>query len=247
MDKKITKVSLLALFTSVLMTNSVHAMQEQEPQETTTSQEQTTLETEQTLEPTAGEETVQAAVQEESSIESVTPYKMFVTDELFIFVHSGSSNRYRITGRIAASEEVEVVAKDNETGWLQVNYGGNKSGWVNNEMITSDSGAKEKLSKAQQQIRQLTAELEKIKAQPGVDVDQMNQQMANLKTDNQQLLKQVESLNQQKTELEASIQQIDETRKILDKLYDVGVILIGVFIGWLLSRRKRSGISFNHL
>lgn len=245
MDKKITKASLMTLIPALLLTFFVNAEQTTESQETVSSAPAvTTQEADESAQVTESEATAEEA---ESTISSVTPYQMYVTDQLFIFVHSGSSNRYRIIGRIGASEAVQVIAKDSETGWLQVTYDTTKTGWVNSTMITSTSGTKGQLALAEQKITELETKIKNTAEQPDVDIDQLNEQIANLQSDNQALLSQVDKVNAEKQELQASIKEVDETRKILDKLYDVGVILIGIFVGWLLSRRKRSGISFNHL
>lgn len=243
MDKKITKVSLMTLIPALLFSFIVNAQQTTESQtEENSATAEPSVQTTETNEPDLALD-----AEPESTISTVTPYQMFVTDDLFIFVHSGSSNRYRIIGRIGASEAVQVIAKDSETGWLQVNYDTTKTGWVNSNMITATSGTKGQLSLAEKKIEELEAKISKNDNQPDVDVEQLNAQIAQLQSDNQSLLAQVASVQSEKDQLQASIIEVDETRKILDKLYDVGVILIGIFVGWLLSRRKRSGISFNHL
>lgn len=249
MDKKIKKLSLLVLIPSFLLTFFVNseptteALLLQQTSNSETVQENTSEQETNEAEPEAAEQSNEP----ESTLTSVTPYKMYVTDQLFVFVHSGSSNRYRIIGRIPASEQVEVIAKDQDSGWLQVNYENTKTGWVDSSMITSNSGTKGELEQAQQQITELEAKIKKLDTQPDIDIDQVNAQITNLRNKNNELLNQIEIVNSEKARLQASIKEVDETRKILDKLYDVGVILIGIFVGWLLSRRKRSGISFNHL
>ena len=243
MENKNTKVSKFALIGSLLFSFYTNA---QEVPATSQNPEPSQVEISEPVE-TPQESDTEAAQEPESTIETVEPYQMFVTEELYIFVHSGSTNEFRIIGRIGASDPVEVIAKDTQSGWLQVNYGNNRSGWVDSTSLVNSAGTKVQLSQAQKTVTELRQQIESLKELPGKSVAELNQQLAELQEQNQQLNLVIEQLNQDKATIEASIVQRNEMEKILDKLYDVGVILIGVFVGWLLTRRRKSGLSFNHL
>jgi len=243
MENNTKKAAIIpALFLSFFI--GAQEVPETQPADTQELSQQTT---ESTTAEAEQAKTEAAAEAEQSTIESVAPYQMYVTEELFIFVHSGSSNQYRITGRIAASDNVEVIARDTATGWLQVNYANNKTGWVDSNNITDSAGTPAELEQANTTISALRKQLAEMENQPDIDVEQLQQQLASLQSENEGLSGLVSVLTEEKAAIESSIAQRDETQVILDKLYDVGVILIGVFVGWLLTRRKRSGISFNHL
>lgn len=189
-----------------------------------------------------------------TTVESVDPYNRYVTENLFVFLHSGGSNRYRIIGRIAASEEVKIIARDTETGWLQVELNNGRQGWVDNAVLVETAGTKVQLESANAEIKALQARIEKLDDGSEARIEQLNaqveQQSAELLQKNQansELQSLVEQLTKENAELESSIVQADQTQKILDKLYDVGAVLLGVFAGWLLTRRRKSSLSFDRL
>ncbi len=198
-------------------------------------------------------------VQEQNNIEQVEPYNRFVTERLYEFIHSGSSNRYRITGRAAAGEEVKVIARDTETGWLQIEQANGKQGWINNSVLVTNSGSRAQLETANAKIAELEEQLKLAKQENGSDeiIAQLNSEVGNLTLANEDLGREIDDLKTQNAEvdqlrarnleLEESIVQADQTQKILDKLYDVGAVLLGVFAGWLLTRRRKSSLSFDRL
>ena len=197
--------------------------------------------------------------QEQTNVEQVEPYNRFVTERLYEFIHSGSSNRYRITGRVAAGEQVKVIARDTETGWLQIEQANGKQGWINNSVLVTSAGSKGQLDAATAKVAELEAQLKQAKQDNGSDetIAQLNSEVGNLTLANEDLSRQIDELTAQNAEieqlkarnleLEDSIVQADQTQKILDKLYDVGAVLLGVFAGWLLTRRRKSSLSFDRL
>jgi len=193
-----------------------------------------------------------------STIEQVEEYNRYVTERLFVFIHSGSSTQYRIIGRAAAGEELKVIARDTETGWLQIEQANGRQGWIDNSVLVESSGSKGQLDQAQAEIASLKQQLsEQADNSADETINQLNNEIGNLTLANEELTRQVDELTQQNTqiaslkaknaELEGSIVQADQTQKILDKLYDVGAVLLGVFAGWLLTRRRKSSLSFDRL
>lgn len=195
---------------------------------------------------------------EQSTIVEVDPYKQFVTEKLYVFIHSGSSTRYRIIGRAAAGEELNVIARDTETGWLQIEQANGRTGWVDNSVLINNAGSKGELAAAQARITELEKQL-KAQAESSSDeaLAQLNGEVGNLTIANEELTRQVSELTEQNAqidvlkaqnlELENSIVKTDQTQKILEKLYDAGTVLLGVFVGWIITRRRKSSLSFDRL
>lgn len=249
MDKITTKVSQMVLASYFLLSTTTMAEPTIPPENDLNTNPTTESEQLNDLDE-------QAAEAEEllSKVTSVTPYKMHVTDQLFVYLHAGSNNRYRIIGRVEASEQITVSAKDEVSGWLQITLNNGKKGWIDNTMLTKSSGIKGQLSEAQKTIRSLQTRVKQL--DNGSDealVDLQNQlasiteQNQNLTNQNQNLNSKVEQLLAENSELQATIIQVDQTQKILDQLYDVGAVLIGVFAGWFISRRRKGGLNFDRL
>lgn len=204
------------------------------------------------------DETTEQTEQQSTTIEQLDPYQGFVTEKLYIFIHSGSSTRYRIIGRAAAGEKLTVVAKDKETGWLKIEQANGKTGWIEESVLINHSGSKGKLEQAQKQIEQLQAKVASLSNNEAEKtISQLNAEVGELTLANDDLARQVQQLTEQNSqialleaknkELQESIVQTDQTQKILDKLYDVGAVLLGVFAGWILTRRRKSSLSFDRL
>ena len=218
-----------------------------------------TTETEQPVDTTV-DQTQQTDVTqpEQSTIEQIEPYNQFVTERLYIFIHSGASTRYRIIGRAAAGEKLKVVARDTESGWLQIEQSNGRTGWVDNSQLVTNAGARGELKTALDKITELE---EQLKAQANSSSEealaQLNSEVGNLTIANEDLTRQINELQQQNAqidvlkaknqELENSIVDSDQKQKMLDKLYDAGTVLLGVFVGWLITRRRKSSLSFDRL
>lgn len=219
-----------------------------------------TTETEQQAVDTAAEQTEQVDQNqsEQSATEQVEPYNQFVTERLYIFIHSGASTRYRIIGRAAAGEELKVIARDTESGWLQIEQSNGRTGWVDNSQLVNNAGARGELKIAQDKITELEEQL-KLQANSSSEeaLAQLNSEVGNLTIANEDLTRQINELQQQNAqidvlkaknlELENSIVDTDQKQKMLDKLYDAGTVLLGVFVGWIITRRRKSSLSFDRL
>ena len=198
------------------------------------------------------------SAEQTSTIEQVEPYNRFVTDRLYVFIHSGSSTRYRIIGRAAAGEEIKVVARDTETGWLQIEQSNGRTGWIEDSVLVTSPGKKAELEQAKAEIAKLQEQLANASDDAAEQtIADLNSEVGNLTLANEDLQRQITELqteNAKIAELEAknselkdAIVQTDQTQKILDKLYDVGAVLLGVFAGWILTRRRKSSLSFDRL
>lgn len=242
MDKKRIKLSLTILVCGLTLSNSIFAdptVEPTEPAPKTTTPVETKNDTK-SEEVTNSEVTAEQPVKTESSIVQVTPYQMFVTDQLFVFLHSGSSNRYRIIARVAASEQVTIISKDESTGWLEIKLNDGKTGWIDSLMLENTAGVKAKLASASAQIKELNVKISKLGSVSTDDLKYLEGEMTKLTESNSVLSEQLLIATQESETLRSSIKDSDETKRILAKLYDVGAIVIGVFVGWLLTRRKKN-------
>ncbi len=219
----------------------------------TTETQQQAVETE-----TTQTQQTDAAETEQNTVEQLEPYNRYVTERLYIFIHTGASTRYRIIGRAAAGEELKVIARDTETGWLQIEQANGKTGWVDNSQLVNNAGAKGELKIALNKItdleQQLTAQANSSSEEA---LAQLNSEVGSLTIANEELTRQLDELKQQNAqidvlkakniELENSVVDADQKQKMLDKLYDAGTVLLGVFVGWLITRRRKSNLSFDRL
>ena len=83
----------------------------------------------------------------------------FISDALFVYLHSGPSNQYRIVGTVNAGQSVTYLGEDSDTGYAQVQYEDNKTGWLPKEYVTFTPG--------------LVSQLETLKAEYATNNDKL--------------------------------------------------------------------------
>lgn len=240
MENKQIKRRVATLICGLLLSNNIFANQEVEPTEPEIKVIVSEPNSEDSVTPVVdSEEATTEPVTPKSSIIEVTPYEMFITDQLFVFIHSGSSNRYRITARVPASDKVTIISKDESTGWLEIKLSDNKTGWIDSTMLATTAGVKYKLDTANAKIKSLKVQMSKLGKVSTDDLTVLEDEILTLTKNNTLLSEQLLTVTNENKTLLTSIKDIDETKRILAKLYDVGGIVIGVFVGWLLTRRRK--------
>lgn len=243
MENKRIKLTIAMLLCGLTLSNSALAEPEVEPTEpetkTVNAEEKTDIVTTPETEATPAPAAVAETVEKKSPIVDVTPYQMYISDELFVYIHSGSSSRYRIIGRVPASEKVTVIKKNENTGWLEIKLSDNKTGWIDSSMLVQTAGVKAKLATANAEIKNLKFKMSKLGKVSTDDLKVLETEIAQLTTSNSTLSEKLLAATTENETLKASVKQIDETKRILAKLYDVGAVLLGVFVGWLLTRRNK--------
>jgi SH3 domain protein len=239
MENKRIKLTIAMLLCGLTLSNSVFAEPEVEPTEPATKVVNADETAEATTTPVTEVAPVAAVVEKKSPIVEVKPYEMYVSDELFVFLHSGSSSRYRIIGRVAASEKVTVITKNVNSGWFEIKLSDNKTGWIDSTLLVDTAGVKAKLATANATIKDLNVRISKLGTVSTDDLKVLENEIAELTNTNAALSKQLSTATTENETLRASVEQIDETKRILAKLYDVGAVLLGVFVGWLLTRRNK--------
>lgn len=229
-----------ALSSTLLLLTSMSAISDPLPNEPTVQPqaeiEQTNQGTE-TSEPEAASEN--EAVQETNEI-PIPVETQYITQRLPVYVHSGAGTEYRIINRLWAGDEISVIAHNQDKSWFKVNLAGDRTGWVAANVVTKQVSLKSQLDTATAKVSELEKQLSSLSDGGQQQIEQLSNQVEQLTADNQSLTSQLEAAHQESQQLAGQIQHIDETKRILAKLYDVGAVVIGIFVGWLLTRRKRN-------
>lgn len=113
----------------------------------------------------------------------------FISDALFVYLHSGPSNQYRIVGTINAGQSVTYIQQDAESGYAQIRYDDGKTAWLPKEYVTFTPGLASQLAQLkadyanhdetvatlQQQRNELSAELNAAKSERDTALEQLEQ------------------------------------------------------------------------
>lgn len=175
--------------------------------------------------------------------EEVVPDKLikgFISDELFIYMHSGAGNNYRILGSINSGTEIQLSGVE-ENEYTQIIDDKNRKVWVESKYVSTKPG-----------LRFIIAELnEKLASIEGRGSELQDQLL--------QANRSVEELNSEKIKLQREISTLNATLKeTTSKLKDQDmnikkewffngavVLCIGLILGLIIPRlgsHKKSGM-----
>ncbi|MDN3651952.1 TIGR04211 family SH3 domain-containing protein [Thalassotalea ponticola] len=181
---------------------------------------------------------------EQQPAESLTPSTSnntaYISDELFIYFHSGPGTQYRILGTIDAGEQVTLMGAP-KNGYQQLVDERQREGWVDAKYLSKSPGLK-------------------------VVVAELNAELADHVSSKNSLEQKLTQANQQVAELDSQLSQLQEQHKVLNEQYQVaaneldnkelnimltwfmyggGVMAIGVLLGLILPRffKRRNNYS----
>jgi len=173
-----------------------------------------------------------------SSASALTRY---VSDDLFTYIHSGPSTKYKIIGSVDAGEKIKVIKTNENTGFTQIIDPKGRTGWINAKYVSTQAGLKERLEK-------LEIEYAKLKTQLGTTQDTSKSysvQVHELENKNAKLNKEIQEVQALNDELSEKLDT--EKTDILLRWFSYGGIVggIGLLLGLILpslvpDRRKRS-------
>lgn len=171
---------------------------------------------------------------------SETSQPAFISDALFVYIHSGPSNQYRIVGTVNAGDSVRWLAEDEESGYVQIQFEGSRQGWLPKQYVTDTPGMAVQLELLNEQFQQQTSQLEQL--------EQSNQQLSDaLQQREQEYQKAREQLQTANRSYEQLQQQFDvehgsiwQNPKVLGAaILGIG-LLFGLLLPLLMPRRKES-------
>lgn len=169
----------------------------------------------------------------------------WVTDELSTYVRSGPTDGYRIVGSLASGERVELLTTQGD--YSRVRSASGNTVWIPSNQLQEVPGQGERLPQLEQQVAELSAELEAIDTTWNNRVEGMQETLESRK----QLIDELEAarqalhteLTETQSELRTAQAQLgDESKQVLMRymLYGGGIAGAGVIFGLILPSMTRS-------
>ncbi len=173
----------------------------------------------------------------------------YISDEVFIYLHSGPSLDYRITGTLKVGEKVSTLKYDENTKFMQVKSESGRVGWMKLSELQKSLPAKSLLPAVQEELKAAQQKLENIAEENRKNLEDKEQLF-------QDQIVLVENLNQEKALLQQEILDLKARNLELDLLQETkdsrvkmqwllnggGVLFFGLLIGLIipfLPRRKK--------
>lgn len=166
----------------------------------------------------------------------------FISDNLFIFMHSGAGKKYRIIGSIGAGSEVNLTGKK-QNDFTQITDDKERTGWVESRYISENPSLRHVIAELNSKLAK-TADKETKNQQ---QVKSSKQQIATLTATNKTLNNEVLSL---KKALANANEKLDLQRSNVQQQWfymGAGVLGLGLIAGLILPvffRKKRQSSSW---
>jgi SH3 domain protein len=90
--------------------------------------------------------------------------KGYISDQLFIYMHSGAGNNYRILGTINAGLEVQLTGKK-ENGYSQILDTKGREAWVENNFVSTKPGLRHVIAELNGRLANTTDNSDKAQNQ----------------------------------------------------------------------------------
>jgi SH3 domain protein len=166
---------------------------------------------------------------------------VYIDDQIKVWSRTGPTNGYRLSTELAPGAKLEVLQKNDESGFVEVKDIRGRTGWVESKFLTSSPTAHQKLDSA----LKLIESLKKSHSTKVTTLEKRVQDLAPLEAFNLELQN---KLATQQSELEMLRQksQMYEGGFYSEVLFAGSLVVLGgMLIGWLLTkiggRRRNSG------
>ncbi|WP_116475151.1 TIGR04211 family SH3 domain-containing protein [Zobellella maritima] len=125
----------------------------------------------------------------------------YVSDNVYAYMHTGPSNKYRIMGSINAGEVVTFLTQNSDTNYVQIRDQDGRTGWIKADFIQTEESYKSRTPRLEQELTVLKQQLAGLDESHRQDVaDKLN------------------LIEQQQAELGTLRAQLDEVRRDNDQL-----------------------------
>ena len=171
------------------------------------------------------------AADEAPSNSQKKPTNFYVSDDIGVVLRSGPTNRYRVTGKIAAGTPITILQSDTANDSSEVRVANGDTGWIQTDYITDQPTVRAKYQQLLQENIQLKQQVDEL-AQDIADKGNIIQLNNNLQQHVSELQNEADTLRQQNA--------LQKDRFHKDVFYAGALVLLfGMFLSWVLSRFSR--------
>lgn len=142
--------------------------------------------------------------------------KRYISDQVEIPLRAGTSTRFRIVRMLPSGTELSLIRSDEENGYSQVRTENGTEGWILSRYLLSEPVARDQLEQMQQRLTPLQSENQRLRQQ----VQTLQGNINDLQTQLTQTSKDSQRLNQDLTQIRktaANAIAIDERNQLLEQ------------------------------
>jgi SH3 domain protein len=179
----------------------------------------------------------QLLAQEPNDSEGETRY---ISDDLFTYLHAGPGRNFRILGSVVAGTRVTLLQQDTEKNFVEIIDDKQRTGWVDAEFINVSRSVRTLVPGLQQQVEKT----EKTMLQQRESNDLLNQQIADLNSQNTNLKKKLSTAEKENIKITQTLADYDQTAQMewftRGGIVAVISLLLGIILTYLPKKRRKN-------
>ncbi|TKB47188.1 TIGR04211 family SH3 domain-containing protein [Thalassotalea mangrovi] len=155
----------------------------------------------------------------------------YVSDNLYVFFHSGAGNQYRILGSVNAGDPIEFIAGP-VNDYVQIKDDKGRTGWIDQRFLSNKPGLRQTVGTLNAELADNKVENEDLQNK----LDDARQQLGELNRNYKQLQSDHDKLSK---EYAIAQKKIDNASMEVMKtyfLYGGGVLFAGLLFGLILPK-----------
>lgn len=155
----------------------------------------------------------------------------YISESLFIYMHSGAGKNYRILGSINSGEKVQLTGEVNND-YSQIITETNKTGWIESKHISTKPGMRYVIADLNEKLASIETEKNAIENQ----LMQVKSELKSLQSIKNDLTNSITALNNDLTQTKSQLKNQDTD--LQKQWFFMGAIVLGfgLFLGLILPR-----------
>ena len=163
-----------------------------------------------------------------------------ISDDLTVFIHTGSSRNYRIVGTILAGAPIAILDREGDPEFVQILDAEGRTGWIEGQYVSSSGSIRTQVPDLQNQIESLNQQLSELREQ----YQQARSQNIALEQQNKRIAGELETALENAAELQLKVDTADNTEMIewftRGGIVAAVCILLGILLTYLPKKRRRN-------
>ena len=164
----------------------------------------------------------------------------YISDDLFTYLHAGPGRNFRILGTVVAGTRVTLLQEDAEKNFVEIIDDKQRTGWIDAEFISVSSSVRALVPGLQQQVK----DTEQTIQQQRVSNDLLNQQIADLTSQNTNLKTKLSDAEKENVKITQTLADYDQTAQMewftRGGIVAVISLLLGIILTYLPKKRRRN-------
>ena len=142
----------------------------------------------------------------EESPSSTTPG--FISDDLFIYMHSGAGNNYRIVGTVNSGTEIQITGQS-KNDYSEIIDDKGRVTWVESKYVSTTPGLRNVIAELNGKLANASESISQLEEQGANSINKID----NLSQENTSLKNQIATLNTQLAETKSKLKDQDTNIK----------------------------------